>query len=47
MGWQGAAPPARERFLATFGHRLMDGVHAAQMIAEFKKCFAEPAKYFA
>jgi pyruvate/2-oxoglutarate dehydrogenase complex dihydrolipoamide acyltransferase (E2) component len=30
----------------TFDHRLIDGVHAAQMSAEFKKCFAEPAKYF-
>ena len=30
----------------TFDHRLIDGVHAAQMSDEFKKCFAEPAKYF-
>ncbi len=29
-----------------FDHRLIDGVHAAQMSAEFKKCFAEPAEYF-
>ena len=30
----------------TFDHRLIDGVHAAQMSAEFKKCFADPARYF-
>ena len=30
----------------TFDHRSIDGVHAAQMSDEFKKCFAEPAKYF-
>ena len=30
----------------TFDHRLIDGVHAAQMSDEFKKCFAEPEKYF-
>ncbi len=30
----------------TFDHRLIDGVHAAQMSDEFKSCFAEPAKYF-
>ena len=30
----------------TFDHRLIDGVHAAQMSDEFKRCFAEPAKYF-
>ena len=30
----------------TFDHRLIDGVHAAQMSDEFKKCFADPAKYF-
>ena len=29
----------------TFDHRLIDGVHAAQMSDEFKKCFAEPEKY--
>ena len=29
----------------TFDHRLIDGVHAAQMAGEFKKCFAEPEKY--
>jgi pyruvate dehydrogenase E2 component (dihydrolipoamide acetyltransferase) len=29
----------------TFDHRLIDGVHAAQMSAEFKKCFAEPETY--
>ena len=31
----------------TFDHRLIDGVHAAQMSDEFKRCFAEPAKYSA
>jgi pyruvate/2-oxoglutarate dehydrogenase complex dihydrolipoamide acyltransferase (E2) component len=30
----------------TFDHRLIDGVHAAQMSDEFKQCFADPAKYF-
>jgi pyruvate/2-oxoglutarate dehydrogenase complex dihydrolipoamide acyltransferase (E2) component len=30
----------------TFDHRLIDGVHAAQMSDEFKKCFADPVKYF-
>jgi pyruvate/2-oxoglutarate dehydrogenase complex dihydrolipoamide acyltransferase (E2) component len=30
----------------TFDHRLIDGVHAAQMSAEFKRCFADPANYF-
>jgi pyruvate dehydrogenase E2 component (dihydrolipoamide acetyltransferase) len=30
----------------TLDHRLIDGVHAAQMSNEFKKCFADPAKYF-
>ena len=30
----------------TFDHRFMDGVHAAEMSREFKKCFAEPEKYF-
>ena len=30
----------------TFDHRLIDGVHAAQMSEEFKRCFAEPEKYF-
>jgi pyruvate/2-oxoglutarate dehydrogenase complex dihydrolipoamide acyltransferase (E2) component len=29
----------------TFDHRLIDGVHAAQMSEEFKKCFADPEKY--
>lgn len=29
----------------TFDHRLIDGAHAARMSDEFKKCFAEPAKY--
>lgn len=29
----------------TFDHRFMDGVHAAQMAADFKKCFNEPEKY--
>ena len=29
----------------TFDHRLIDGVHAAQMSAEFKKCFADPEQY--
>lgn len=29
----------------TFDHRMIDGVHAAQMGGEFKKCFAEPEKY--
>jgi len=29
----------------TFDHRLIDGVHAAQMSDEFKKCFAEPETY--
>lgn len=26
----------------TFDHRLIDGVHAAQMAKDFKRCFAEP-----
>ncbi|MDC1175108.1 2-oxo acid dehydrogenase subunit E2 [Bacteriovoracaceae bacterium] len=26
----------------TFDHRLIDGIHASQMAAEFKKCFANP-----
>jgi pyruvate/2-oxoglutarate dehydrogenase complex dihydrolipoamide acyltransferase (E2) component len=30
----------------TFDHRFMDGVHAAQMSGEFKKCFADPETYF-
>jgi pyruvate/2-oxoglutarate dehydrogenase complex dihydrolipoamide acyltransferase (E2) component len=30
----------------TFDHRLIDGVHAAQMSDEFKRCFADPARYF-
>jgi len=30
----------------TFDHRLIDGVHAAEMSRLFKKCFAEPEKYF-
>ena len=29
----------------TFDHRLIDGVHAAQMSREFQKCFADPASY--
>lgn len=29
----------------TFDHRLIDGVHAANMAKDFKKCFAEPEKY--
>jgi len=29
----------------TFDHRLIDGVHAAQMSREFKKCFEEPETY--
>ena len=29
----------------TFDHRFIDGVHAAEMSREFKKCFAEPEKY--
>jgi pyruvate dehydrogenase E2 component (dihydrolipoamide acetyltransferase) len=29
----------------TFDHRLIDGVHAAQMCKEFTKCFAEPQTY--
>lgn len=29
----------------TFDHRLIDGIHASQMAADFKKCFAEPEKY--
>lgn len=29
----------------TFDHRFMDGIHASQMAADFKKCFAEPEKY--
>jgi pyruvate dehydrogenase E2 component (dihydrolipoamide acetyltransferase) len=29
----------------TFDHRLIDGIHAAQMSEEFKKCFADPATY--
>ena len=29
----------------TFDHRLIDGVHAAQMAADFKKCFEEPENY--
>ncbi|MBT5092707.1 MAG: hypothetical protein HOM21_00595, partial [Halobacteriovoraceae bacterium] len=29
----------------TFDHRLIDGIHASHMAAEFKKCFAEPEKY--
>ncbi|MEK6626971.1 MAG: 2-oxo acid dehydrogenase subunit E2 [Bdellovibrionota bacterium] len=30
---------------ATFDHRLIDGIHAAQMAHDFKKCFNEPEKY--
>ncbi|HAZ12119.1 MAG: hypothetical protein A2X86_06285 [Bdellovibrionales bacterium GWA2_49_15] len=30
---------------ATFDHRLIDGIHAAQMAQDFKKCFNEPEKY--
>lgn len=29
----------------TFDHRLIDGVHAAQMARDFKNCFADPEKY--
>lgn len=29
----------------TFDHRFIDGVHAAQMAFEFKKCFEDPEKY--
>ncbi len=29
----------------TFDHRLIDGIHASQMAADFKKCFANPEKY--
>lgn len=29
----------------TFDHRLIDGVHAAQMARDFKKCFREPKEY--
>jgi pyruvate/2-oxoglutarate dehydrogenase complex dihydrolipoamide acyltransferase (E2) component len=29
----------------TFDHRLIDGVHAAVMSRDFKKCFAEPENY--
>jgi pyruvate/2-oxoglutarate dehydrogenase complex dihydrolipoamide acyltransferase (E2) component len=29
----------------TFDHRLIDGVHAAQMARDFKKCFREPEIY--
>lgn len=29
----------------TFDHRLIDGVHAAQMARDFKKCFREPEVY--
>lgn len=29
----------------TFDHRLIDGIHASQMAADFKKCFSEPEKY--
>ncbi len=31
----------------TFDHRLIDGIHASKMAADFKKCFAEPEKYLA
>ena len=30
----------------TFDHRMIDGIHASQLAADFKKCFAEPEKYF-
>ena len=30
----------------TFDHHLIDGIQAAQMSDEFKKCFADPARYF-
>jgi len=29
----------------TFDHRMIDGIHAAEMAKEFKKCFSEPEKY--
>ncbi len=29
----------------TFDHRLIDGVHAAKMAADFKMCFSDPEKY--
>ncbi len=29
----------------TFDHRLIDGIHAAQMARDFKKCFSEPEVY--
>lgn len=29
----------------TFDHRMIDGIHASQLAADFKKCFAEPEKY--
>lgn len=29
----------------TFDHRLIDGVHAANMAKDFKMCFGEPEKY--
>ena len=29
----------------TFDHRLIDGIHAAQMAQDFKNCFNEPEKY--
>jgi pyruvate dehydrogenase E2 component (dihydrolipoamide acetyltransferase) len=28
----------------TFDHRFMDGIHAAQMVQDFKDCFAHPSK---
>jgi pyruvate/2-oxoglutarate dehydrogenase complex dihydrolipoamide acyltransferase (E2) component len=29
----------------TFDHRMIDGIHAASMAKDFKKCFAEPETY--
>ena len=29
----------------TFDHRMIDGIHASQLAADFKKCFVEPEKY--
>ncbi len=29
----------------TFDHRFIDGVHAAQMVRDFKTCISEPEKY--
>lgn len=30
----------------TFDHRLIDGIHAAHLVKEFKLCFSNPEKYF-